>query len=250
MHSCSTRRCTSSSERWRAKADVGRRCWGNYRLFTHELLPTGIPRCQVRRCCDPQPFHSALFDPDILIPHRRIGWVVSRSHRAGLSQHWHQVFPTMGVEPPFLYDPPSRLATSSSDFNPKRISQASLRPPSPREKQTTPLMNFNQHPDSFPVLPYGNTNARPMGAKTKDKVRWARAVLLGFRVVQLISATALFVAAICIRSIDTTDGWFVRIPVCYCGPMSPIQLADALWPGWCRHYTLHLCHLSSVSPAK
>ncbi len=54
----------------------------------------------------------------------------------------------MGVEPPFLYDPPTKQNSSpyGGGFNPKIVSQASLVPPKPRPKQEGPLVNFNKHP--------------------------------------------------------------------------------------------------------
>ncbi|KAI9841548.1 MAG: hypothetical protein M1838_003513, partial [Thelocarpon superellum] len=78
----------------------------------------------------------------------------------------------MGVEPPFLYDPPSRYTTSHGLFNPRAASQASLNLPPPRQKQNGPLLDFNTHPDSYIILPYGNTKAAPMSRRTKSKVKW------------------------------------------------------------------------------
>jgi hypothetical protein len=57
----------------------------------------------------------------------------------------------MGVEPPFLYDPPNRYSFSGPTergFNPKAATQASWSPPASRAKPDGPLINFNQHPDS------------------------------------------------------------------------------------------------------
>ena len=65
---------------------------------------------------------------------------------------------TMGVEPPFIYDPPSRysfVGPNEKGFNPKAVSQASLSPPRSRPKQDGPLINakeFNRHPDSYFVV--------------------------------------------------------------------------------------------------
>lgn len=61
---------------------------------------------------------------------------------------------TMGVEPPFIYDPPSRYSFSGpSDkaFNPKAATQASWSSPVPKPKPDGPLINFNRHPDSVGV---------------------------------------------------------------------------------------------------
>jgi hypothetical protein len=57
----------------------------------------------------------------------------------------------MGVDPPFLYDPPSRYSFSGptdKGFNPKAVTQASLSPPAAKPKPDGPLINFNKHPDS------------------------------------------------------------------------------------------------------
>lgn len=67
-------------------------------------------------------------------------------------------FESMGVEPPFLYDPPSRYSftgPTEKGFNPKAASQASLLPPRPRPKQEGPLIDtreLNRHPDSYFIV--------------------------------------------------------------------------------------------------
>ena len=64
----------------------------------------------------------------------------------------------MGIEPPFLYDHPSKYTFAGpldKGFNPKAVSQASLVPPIKRPKQDGPLINakeFNRHPDSYFVV--------------------------------------------------------------------------------------------------
>ena len=64
----------------------------------------------------------------------------------------------MGIEPPFLYDHPSKysfVSPADKGFNPKAISQASLAPPVQRPKRDGPLINaaeFNRHPDSYFVV--------------------------------------------------------------------------------------------------
>ena len=57
----------------------------------------------------------------------------------------------MGVEPPFIYDHPSRYSfdgPTDRAFNPKAATQASWSPPASKPKQDGPLVNFNKHPDS------------------------------------------------------------------------------------------------------
>ena len=57
----------------------------------------------------------------------------------------------MGIDPPYLYDHPSKY---SFNFQPKAVSEASWRPSPQRPKQEGPLINakeFNKHPDSYYV---------------------------------------------------------------------------------------------------
>lgn len=64
----------------------------------------------------------------------------------------------MGIEPPFIYDHPSKYTfahPTNKSFNPKAVSQASLAPPVQRPKEDGPLINskeFNRHPDSYFVV--------------------------------------------------------------------------------------------------
>ncbi|KAI9846613.1 MAG: hypothetical protein M1837_003854 [Sclerophora amabilis] len=119
----------------------------------------------------------------------------------------------MGAEPPFLYDPPARRHGHYGGFNPKAISQSSLQPPVIRIKQEGPLVNFNKHPDSYVVPPYGNTNARPMSRNTKKKVKYVRWVQLFLRCCELAGAIGLLFLVICVRKVDAVIGWILRIPV-------------------------------------
>jgi hypothetical protein len=100
-------------------------------------------------------------------------------------------------------------------FNPKAVTMASrLPPPPPRKKQEGPLIDFNQHPDSFLILPYGNANAKPMGKRTKTFINIARWTQLGFRIAQLLGAVGVLLCAIFIRGAQDTEGYIMRIPVC------------------------------------
>ena len=59
----------------------------------------------------------------------------------------------MGVEPPFLYDHPSKYTfngPTDNGFNPKAATIASWIPtqPKPKPKSDGPLIEFNKHPDS------------------------------------------------------------------------------------------------------
>ena len=64
----------------------------------------------------------------------------------------------MGIEPPFLYDHPSKYtfgAPSEKSFNPRAVTQASWAPKPTKPKQNGPLINakeFERHPDSYFVV--------------------------------------------------------------------------------------------------
>ncbi|KAH0543956.1 hypothetical protein GP486_008539, partial [Trichoglossum hirsutum] len=118
----------------------------------------------------------------------------------------------MGVEPPFLYDPPAKFNDPYKTFNPKSVTLESRSPPKPKKKPDGPLVNFNTHPDSYLILPYGKLNVRPMSPRTKTKVKWTRMLLLLLRCWQLLGALALMVCVICIRGTDASTGWLLRIP--------------------------------------
>ncbi|KAI9789172.1 MAG: hypothetical protein M1816_006305 [Peltula sp. TS41687] len=123
----------------------------------------------------------------------------------------------MGADQPFLYDaPPSSSSTNNPSpckaYNPKAASQASFHVPVLKPKHEGPLVDFNKHPDSYLILPYGNLNVRPMSAGTRNRVRYARAVLLLLRCVELLGAIGLLVCVICLREIDDVMGWTLRIP--------------------------------------
>ncbi|KAI9830951.1 MAG: hypothetical protein M1819_005334 [Sarea resinae] len=123
----------------------------------------------------------------------------------------------MGVAPPFLYDPPSQYTfddpySGRSRYNPKAVSQASLIPQRPRPKQEGPLVNFNKHPDSYLILPYGNTNAKPMSGRVKKSINYARWFQLSLRICALLGAIGLLVCVICVKHAQTSVGWIIRVP--------------------------------------
>ncbi|KAL3418355.1 hypothetical protein PVAG01_10071 [Phlyctema vagabunda] len=118
----------------------------------------------------------------------------------------------MGVEPPFLYDPtPRDTRRPYSTFDPKAVSRASLSPRAPRPKQEGPLISFNQHPDSYLIVPYGNTNAAPMSSSVKKWIKWTRSSQLSLRCLELVVALGLLVMTILIKRIEATAGWIMRI---------------------------------------
>ena len=106
-----------------------------------------------------------------------------------------------------MYDP-------SEDFNPKAVTMASrMPPPPPKKKQDGPLVNFNQHPDSYLMLPYGRTDDKPINPSTKLWIKIVRWIQLFFRVCSLLGAVGLLLCAIFIRGAQDTEGWIMKIPV-------------------------------------
>ncbi|KAG4435685.1 hypothetical protein IFR05_008820 [Cadophora sp. M221] len=119
----------------------------------------------------------------------------------------------MGVEPPFLYDPIKTEGPNSPyrEFDPKAITRASYTPKPPRPKHEGPLVNFNQHPDSFLILPYGSSTATPMNPSVKKWIKWMRIIQLVLRCFELIAALGLLVLMILIKGVDASTGWVMRI---------------------------------------
>jgi len=137
----------------------------------------------------------------------------------------------MGAGQPFMYDavPKDRSTHSYSSFDPRAVSRASLTPKPEKPKQDGPLISFNQHPESvnkssiwtctnlshssYLVLPYGNTNAKPMSPSIKKRVTRTRIVQLILRCLELLGAIGLLVTMILVTGIEPVTGWLMRIPV-------------------------------------
>lgn len=119
----------------------------------------------------------------------------------------------MGVQPPFLYDAVKSESsrTPYNNFDPKAVSRASLTPKPPRPKQDGPLISFNQHPDSYLILPYGNTDVKPMNPSVKAWIKWMRIIQLVFRCLEILCSVGLLVMMILIRGVDSATGWIMRI---------------------------------------
>jgi hypothetical protein len=101
-----------------------------------------------------------------------------------------------------------------STFNPKAITMASrMPPPPPKKKQEGPLIDFNKHPDSYLILPYGNTNAKLMSPKTKVFIDIARWIQFSLRILTLLGAVGVLLCGIFIRGAQDTEGYILRIPV-------------------------------------
>lgn len=122
----------------------------------------------------------------------------------------------MGGDAPFLYDRPQSWnfgapTASSHGFNPKAATQASWVPRTPKPTSSGPLVDFNKHPDSYLVVPYGNLNAQSMHPNTKKRVVRARSALLALRWLALLGAMGLLFCVIAINKTTTTVGWIIRV---------------------------------------
>jgi hypothetical protein len=114
------------------------------------------------------------------------------------------------TEQPFLYDAPKY----DTKFNPKSVTEASLRPTSvSKPKQEGPLLNFNQHPDSWLILPSRITDSKAINPKVAGRIKWTRWIQLFFRILELVGAIGILVCVIMIKGTQDTEGWIIRIPV-------------------------------------
>ena len=121
-----------------------------------------------------------------------------------------------GSQQPYMYAAPA----STETFDPRAVSRKSWAPPPPpKPKKSGPLLepDYNKHPDSYLIVPYGNINAKPMSPRTKNAVKWVRWVQLVFRTVELVGAVGTLIAAICVKATQETEGWIIRLPVCIRG---------------------------------
>ena len=135
---------------------------------------------------------------------------------------------------PYLYDAPSRQIGPPPTFNPKAVTMASRAPPSPKKKPKSegPFINFNQHPDSFLVLPYGKTNAQPMSEKTKTGVKVVRWIQFTLRLLLLFGAVGVVICAIFIKGAADTEGYIMRIAVsCHAYHLYSLFLLTQRQPG-------------------
>ncbi|KAF2747831.1 hypothetical protein M011DRAFT_499798 [Sporormia fimetaria CBS 119925] len=120
----------------------------------------------------------------------------------------------MGRWQPYQYQPQRNSVGDQADnFNPKAVTMASYQPPSPR-KQTAdgPLIDFNRHPDSYFVLQYGKSDAKPMNPKVQVWIKITRWIQLFFRVLTLFGAVGVLLCAIFIKGAQNTEGYIIRIP--------------------------------------
>ncbi|OAX78779.1 hypothetical protein ACJ72_06910 [Emergomyces africanus] len=117
------------------------------------------------------------------------------------------------TEPPFMYDPRSknRFFGISDYFDPKAVTRASWAPPEPRMEIHGPLVNFNQHPDSYSVIPDGIINKKTMSPKTKGRVKYTRIFQLSLRVLALVGGLGMLFCVICINNTSGALSWMIRV---------------------------------------
>jgi hypothetical protein len=115
----------------------------------------------------------------------------------------------MGRWQPYLYNAPQEVDT----FNPKAVTMASRQPPSPTKKPDGPLVNFNRHPDSYVILPYGKTEVKPMGSNVKKIITIVRWIQFSLRLSNLLGAVGALLCSIFIKGTQSTEGYILKIPV-------------------------------------
>lgn len=128
-------------------------------------------------------------------------------------------------EMPYLYQPTTtqKIAYPYSDFNPKavteasyqRLSQTTLASQIEQRKKDGPLINFNQHPDSYMFVSdiTRPLDFKPLPANTKRSImslRWTQFVL---RLFQEIMALGLLAITICFQNTSGVETYLIRIPV-------------------------------------
>ncbi|KIX04024.1 uncharacterized protein Z518_07577 [Rhinocladiella mackenziei CBS 650.93] len=120
----------------------------------------------------------------------------------------------MGVKPPFIYDRPSTYTFSGptdQGFSPKAVTQASWTPRPSKPKQNGPLIDFNRHPDSYVVVPYGNLSAKSLNPNTKKRITRARQIQLFLRACALLGAVGILFCVIAINKTSAAVGWIIRL---------------------------------------
>lgn len=142
---------------------------------------------------------------------------------AGLHQATTSATASMGAnDMPYLYTPTtnrsSQIAYPYSDFNPKAVTQASYarlahhNGPQHKKKEG-PLINFNQHPDSYVVFTGSQQDHKPLHKGAKKAIVTTRWVQFALRILQEIVALGLLTCTICITSVDGAQKYLLRIPV-------------------------------------
>jgi len=123
----------------------------------------------------------------------------------------------MGASAPYLYESRPASGLPSNDFNPRAYTQgyaASVAASSKsRPKSMGPLIDFNQHPDSYMIVSYGQDNHEPLPNGTKKTIVVTRWVQFGLRLLQLLGAVGLLFCVICVKGAAPTQSWMLRVPV-------------------------------------
>lgn len=132
-----------------------------------------------------------------------------------------------GSDMPYLYTPTTHRHSYATDynyphsnFNPKAVTQASYARlsqqsinTSPPKKREGPLINFNEHPDSYVVYSGDRPEFKPVHKGAKRWIVGVRWFQFGLRVVTEIMALGLLVCAVCLTNVDGAAKYLIRIPV-------------------------------------
>ena len=165
-------------------------------------------------CCGDAAIYKSTSEGETLavLPHHTC---IPPRRSASIDRTLHSNFaPKMGPHQPFIYNPPSNV--SNYGFDPKPYTRASMVPPvqrRPKSHQEGPLVDFNRHPDSWPMPPYGQTNAMPMHPNTKRNIKISRGIQLGLRILTMIGALGALICVICLNGTQGTETWLIRVPV-------------------------------------
>lgn len=152
----------------------------------------------------------------------------------------------MGVNPPYLYDPPShhRPTEPKYHFDPKAVTRASwttTASDTSTSKPKGPYLNFNRHPDSYIIVPYAVPDLPPLPSRTKKTVVIIRWLQFAFRVTQLLEALGFLVCVSCLKDVENVQSWILRTPVC---PPPPLSADYGL-----TNFSLHVTHSSLPMPS-
>ncbi|CZR62234.1 uncharacterized protein PAC_12131 [Phialocephala subalpina] len=116
------------------------------------------------------------------------------------------------VAPPYLYDAVKTDRNAPyREFDPHAISRASFQAKPRMKKPEGPLVSFNQHPDSYLILPMERTNAKSMDPSVKKWIKWMRIIQLVLRCLEILGAVGILVMMILISGVSTATGWIMRI---------------------------------------
>jgi hypothetical protein len=124
---------------------------------------------------------------------------------------------------PYIYDR-RPMTYAYSDFNPRAATEATRKAEEKwlkgKAKPDGPLINFNQHPDSYMVVPGKNVSHATMSKRTKTTVVALRWTQLAFRILEEVGAIGLLIGVVCLGNMESSMSYIVRIAVrysCACG---------------------------------